>query len=90
MFGAESFRTYHVSQEDTPEIVMDLYDEILVDRDLLHQFVKTTFRGYCTRYQSQTSELKGKMECANGKEGRHRARKLEVCDILLVIKKRTH
>ena len=72
-------QNYTILQEDIPEIVMDLYNEIPVNRDLLYQFAKTTFRGYCTRYQSQTNEMKGKMEQANRKEGHHRARKLEVC-----------
>ena len=58
---------------------MEMYHRIPVKHALLFEFAKTTFRGYCTRYQAQTNEVKQKMELANHKEARHRSRRLDVC-----------
>lgn len=49
---------------------------------LLYQLVKATFRGYCTKYQSQNDEAKERMELTNCKVGRHRARQVEVRQFL--------
>ncbi|KAF8496598.1 hypothetical protein JB92DRAFT_3126107 [Gautieria morchelliformis] len=57
------------------DLMLELYPSIPFKRSLLYELVKTTFRGYVTKYQAQNDPEKKKMEAANRKVSRHRRRR---------------